>query len=80
MSEELQNEEQAQAPVKDEKAADLNINDLNAMRQIIDVASSRGAFKPGSEMIAVGQVYEKLSNFLDQVAKQAEAAKATQGA
>ena len=28
MSEELQNEEQAQAPVKDEKAADLNINDL----------------------------------------------------
>jgi hypothetical protein len=77
MSEELQNEEQAQAPAKDDKAADLNINDLNAMRQIIDVASSRGAFKPGSEMIAVGQVYEKLSNFLDQVAKQAEAAKAT---
>lgn len=57
------------------ESADLNINDLNAMKVIIDIASSRGAFKP-NEMVAVGQTYNKLSAFLDQVAKQAEAQKA----
>jgi hypothetical protein len=53
---------------------DLNINDLNAMKTIIDIASSRGAFKP-NEMMAVGQTYSKLTAFLEQVAKQAEAQK-----
>ena len=53
--------------------AELNINDLAAMKSIIDVASSRGAFKP-NEMMAVGQTYNKLTAFLDQVAKQAEEA------
>ena len=48
---------------------DLTISDLSAMKTIIDVASSRGSFKP-NEMITVGQVYTKLSNFLDNVAKQ----------
>jgi hypothetical protein len=60
-----------QAP---EAAAELNINDLNAMKVIIDIASSRGAFKP-NEMTAVGQTYTKLTNFLEQVAKQSEGAK-----
>jgi hypothetical protein len=63
----------AQAPAP-EAAAELNINDLNAMKVIIDIASSRGAFKP-NEMTAVGQTYTKLTNFLDQVAKQSEGAK-----
>lgn len=49
---------------------DLTISDLSAMKQIIDVASSRGAFKP-NEMTIVGQTYTKLSNFLATVAKQA---------
>ena len=62
-----------QAPAQD-AAAELNINDLNAMKVIIDIASSRGAFKP-NEMTAVGQTYTKLTNFLDQVAKQSEGAK-----
>lgn len=53
---------------------ELTINDLNAMKVIIDIASSRGAFKP-NEMTVVGQTYTKLSTFLDQVAKQAEAPK-----
>jgi hypothetical protein len=48
---------------------DLTINDLNAMKVIIDIASSRGAFKP-NEMIAVGQTYTKLTTFLDGVAAQ----------
>ncbi len=57
----------ATAPVQDPTENDLNISDLNAMKQIIDIASSRGAFKAG-EMEAVGKVYNKLSNFLNQVA------------
>ena len=44
------------------------------MKVIIDIASSRGAFKP-NEMTVVGQTYTKLSAFLDQVAKQNEAPK-----
>jgi hypothetical protein len=55
-------------------AAELNIQDLNAMKVIIDIASSRGAFKP-NEMTVVGQTYTKLSAFLEAVAKQAEGAK-----
>lgn len=73
-----QTEEQTQAGPQD-AGPDLNIQDLSAMKSIIDVASSRGAFKP-AEMQMVGQTYNKLSAFLDAVAKQAEAAKAqTQG-
>jgi hypothetical protein len=60
-----------------EQNADLSINDLNAMKAIIDIASSRGAFKP-NEMVTIGQTYIKLTNFLDQVQKQAEAQKAAQ--
>jgi hypothetical protein len=50
----------AEAPNQD----DLNINDLNALRQIIEVTNSRGSFK-ASEMEAVGKVYNKLARFLD---------------
>ena len=58
-------------------SSDLTINDLNALKTIIDIASSRGAFKP-TEMVAVGQTYTKLSTFLEIVAKQAEAAAGAQ--
>jgi hypothetical protein len=51
-----------------QESNDLTISDLNAMKTIIDIASSRGAFKP-NEMVAVGQTYNKLSAFLDTVAK-----------
>ena len=57
-----------------QEGPDLNINDLNALKVIIDIASSRGAFKP-SEMVAVGQTYAKLAAFLDVVSKTAEGAK-----
>jgi len=67
-----------QAPDASQASNDLTINDLNAMKVIIDIASSRGAFKP-NEMVAVGQTYTKLTTFLDAVAKQqAEAQPATQ--
>jgi hypothetical protein len=51
-----------------EEVADLNLNDLNALRSIIDVASTRGAFKAG-EMAAVGTIYNKLDKFLNQASK-----------
>jgi len=50
------------------EAADLTITDLNNIRQVIDLASSRGAFRP-SEMVAVGTVYSKLQNFLNSIPK-----------
>ena len=56
------NGEQAQSP-------DLTVQDLQALKSIIDVASQRGAFKP-NEMMAVGQTYSKLEEFLTAVAAQ----------
>lgn len=52
----------------EEAPAELNLNDLAAIRSIIDAASTRGAFKAG-EMAAVGTVYNKLDKFLNQAAK-----------
>jgi hypothetical protein len=69
-----ENKEVAQTTAPAQEGPELNINDLNALRVIIDIASSRGAFKP-NEMVAVGQTYTKLSTFLDTVAKTAEGAK-----
>ena len=75
MTDKVEKQEEAQAPeAQKSEANELTINDLNAMKVIIDIASSRGAFKP-NEMTVVGQTYTKLSTFLDQVAKQAEATK-----
>ena len=42
---------------------------------IIDLASQRGAFR-GGEMSTVGQLYDKLATFLNNVKEQQEAAKA----
>lgn len=77
MTDQVETNQEATTEQSQENAAELNINDLNAMKVIIDIASSRGAFKP-NEMTAVGQTYTKLTTFLDQVAKQAEAQKAAQ--
>jgi hypothetical protein len=80
MSDDLQQQAQPDATTAPEaQPADLTINDLNALKVIIDIASSRGAFKP-NEMVAVGQTYTKLETFLNEVAKQAEAQKAAQPA
>ena len=75
MTDQVEKQEVPSAPdAPKTDANELTINDLNAMKVIIDIASSRGAFKP-NEMTVVGQTYTKLSTFLDQVAKQAEATK-----
>lgn len=49
-------------------APELNVQDLMALKSIIDVASSRGAFR-ANELEAVGKTYNKLSIFLDNVTK-----------
>jgi len=74
MTDQVENKEELTPEAPKADATELTINDLNAMKVIIDIASSRGAFKP-NEMTVVGQTYTKLSTFLDQVAKQAEASK-----
>ena len=73
-AEALQSATQATA-APEEGAMELNIQDLAAMRSLVDVASARGAFRP-SEMVTVGTLYNKLDGFLNEVQKQAEAAKA----
>jgi hypothetical protein len=54
------------------ESADLTINDLSNLRQIIDLASSRGAFRP-NEMVAIGTIYNKLQNFLNSIPKTPQA-------
>lgn len=76
-AEALQGATQGAAP--SEGVQELNIQDLAAMRTLVDVASARGAFRPG-EMVTVGTLYNKLDGFLNEVQKQAEAAKAAQEA
>jgi hypothetical protein len=58
----------AAQPEAQQSAPDLNINDLAALRSILDVASSRGAFK-AAELEAVGKIYNKLNSFLEAVTK-----------
>ena len=63
-AEEAQAGQQPAAP----QGPDLNLNDLSALRSIVEVASQRGAFK-ASELESVGKVYNKLSTFLESVSK-----------
>jgi hypothetical protein len=50
----------------------ITIADLGLIKNIIDLASSRGAFR-GNELSQVGEVFDKLSVFLDAVVAQAKA-------
>lgn len=68
-----ENKTEAQQPATEQAPApDLTVQDLTAMKSIIDVASTRGAFKP-NEMTTVGTVYSKLEAFLNAVQAQQEA-------
>jgi len=63
-----------QAPnTANEAPTELTISDLSALKQIIDVASQRGAFRP-NEMMTVGSTYNKLETFLNAVAAQSNTA------
>ena len=70
MTEEVNTQEAGQT----QDQASLTLNDLAALKSIIDVASSRGAFKP-NEMVTVGQAYNKLMTFLETASKQSQGGK-----
>jgi hypothetical protein len=59
---------EAQTTPEAPASVDLTVQDLAGLRSVIDVASSRGAFK-AAEMEAVGKIFNKLNAFLEQVAK-----------
>ncbi len=56
----------------------ITVVDLDLLRNIVDLACRRGAFN-GAEVKQVGEVYEKLSNFLQAVVEQAKAQEEAQG-
>ncbi len=73
MEEQVQAQTPEQTAVQQDAPAsgdsvELNLNDLGALKTIIDIASQRGAFK-ANELEAVGKTYNRLTNFLNQVAK-----------
>lgn len=51
----------------------INLTDLQSLLNIVDIATSRGAFK-GNELSQVGAVYDKLDTFLTFVAEQQQKA------
>lgn len=59
---------QTEAQAQPAQGPDLNVNDLVALRNIIEVATQRGAFK-ATELEAVGKTFNKLNTFLEAVAK-----------
>ena len=54
----------------------ITVVDLDLLRNIVDVATSRGAFR-GAELTQVGEVYDKLTKFLEAVVAQAQAQEAS---
>ena len=71
---------QEQAPAQpQQEPVSITVTDLQALVNLIDVASSRGAFR-GPELTAVGTLYSKLASFLQQVtdaSAETQAAQAT---
>ena len=55
-----------------ENNTQITIADLDTLKNIVDLASSRGAFR-GAELTQVGTIYDKLSAFLNGVIEQAKA-------
>lgn len=67
--------EQVEQPTTEESGApavDLNINDLAAVRSLIEVVTQRGAFK-ASELSSVGILFDKLNAFLNAAQAQSQA-------
>lgn len=72
MSEETQVQEEAPA----EGGVTLGVADLSNAAQVIDIAVQRGAFRAG-EAAQVGDVYNKLAAFVEQVQAQQAAQEET---
>lgn len=54
---------------------EFNINDLVQLKNIVELASTRGAFR-ANEMLTVGTTFTRLENFLNAVLNQAQAQQA----
>jgi hypothetical protein len=65
---ETRTEATAQPEAPQPQGNDLSISDLVALKSIVEVATSRGAFK-ATELEAVGKTFNKLNAFLEAVAK-----------
>lgn len=65
----MSEDQKTEAQPEVQRGAELTVQDLASIKQIIEVASQRGSFKP-NEMMTVGQVYTKLEAFLGAVQKQ----------
>jgi hypothetical protein len=69
--------QEAMAPVAQPEQPSLNLQDLILVAQIIQICSSRGAFK-ADELANVGNLYTKLVAFLQSTGALTPAAEATQ--
>lgn len=58
-------------PTADAAPASLSLNELKGCLQIIEVCTSRGAFK-ADELVAVGTIFQKLMEFVKQAEPAAE--------
>jgi hypothetical protein len=59
-----------------ENTQQITVADLDTIKNIIDLACTRGAFR-GAELTQVGVVYDKLTVFLEAVIAQAKAQEAS---
>ena len=59
-----------------EDTKQITIADLDTIKNIIDLACTRGAFR-GAEISQVGAVFDKLTAFLEAVIEQAKAQEAS---
>jgi len=59
-----------------ENTTQITVADLDTIKNIIDLACTRGAFR-GAELSQVGAVYDKLNTFLEAVIAQAQAQEAS---
>lgn len=66
----VENHEAAMQPQQENASVDLTISDLKAIQNIIDAVTQRGAFR-ANELASVGEVYNRLTAFIDSVTKKA---------
>lgn len=64
--------EQVQEAQTDSVPESISLQDLQVLLQIVDLASSRGAFR-GAELTQVGAIFDKLNAFLSFIAEQQKA-------
>jgi hypothetical protein len=69
---------QTEAGTEEAQVESISLVDLNSLAQIIDLASSRGAFR-GQELEPVGALYNKLTKFLASVQAAQDASGSAEG-